>query len=282
MSKSPFEQAYERLPDDLKCAFDRWCKDAKVIEKGKDILQNIKSEKQLEIGVFTKFLECIAQSYTDTVKPKSVYEDTCRKYGFHFKGIKSQVSNSTVLHRVLNLKDLKEIIYQAMESAGYGPDDIEWTWDMFQELTKEDQMEILLDAVLYPPERIFWSYFAEKDAEKGTGIEPLVGKSADECCNILGIPTEWDKYDYGENIWKIHCRPSGAISRHVPTIADAGGWNSYFQPAAEKREDAKWGWTHPLKTPRGTKGLPEIVHKGWEFGTERGAFCDVPEDLGQR
>jgi len=278
------EQAYDNLPNEFKQAFDKWCEDAQNIVGGSDIIENINSERQLEIDVFTEFLDCIALSYKDNADAKSAYENSCGEYRFHFKGIISKVSTSTVLHRVLNLKDLKEIIYQAMRSSGDGPDDAERAWDRFQKLTEEEQKEILFDAGLYPLQGIFWAYFDEKDAERGTKVDPLTGKSADECCNMLGIPTEWDKYDYGEHIWKIHYCPSRAVSRHIPTIADASaiGWNPYFQPAAEDRMSAKWGRTCPLGDYEETQGMPEVVHKGWYSGTEQGAFCALPEEVGIR
>lgn len=289
----PYDQAYVKLPDDLKRDFEKWCEDVKFksLEKWEDMIANIKTERQLEIGVFTEFLECIARYYKDALSadpnntdPRSIYERTCREHKFHFRGKESSVSQSTVLHSILNLRDLKETIYQTMNSGGDGPDDIELAWDRFRGLTEEEQREILKEVGFYPLNGIFWVYFDAMDAEQGTQVDPLAGMSADECCNILGIPNVWSKYDYGEHMWRIHYSPSPAALRYIPTIADASakGWNPYFQPEQEAPKDAKWGWTNPLGTPRGTLGMPEVIHKGWRSGSEVSAFRAVPEEVGQR
>ncbi len=279
----PYEQVYNNFTDDLKPAFDRWCEDAKRIEKGGNVINNIKSERQLGIGEFTEFLGCIARSYQDFLStdpqnadPKSAYENVCKEY--RFQGKKSQVSISTILHHVLNEKDLKEIIRDAMDY-----DDPEEAWDDFwnEDISNEYRMEYLADAGFYPPKETVWAYFNEEDAEEGTMVDPLVGKNANECCAKLGLPPEWNKYAYGEPIWKLHYSPSRAIPRHIPTIADAE-WNPYFQPEAESRENAKWGWTRPLGTHRGTKGMPEAVHRAWKSGIEQGAFYRLPDRLGER
>ena len=37
-------------------------------------------------------------------------------------------------------------------------------------------------------------------------------------------------------------------------------WNPYFQVT----KDTRWGWTKPVTKPRGTQGVPEVVHRGWQ------------------
>jgi len=291
-----FDEAYYRLKKNLQDAFDNWCNYAKELNGGMDIVENTKEEKQLKIDLFFEFLESIANSFLEqqhedpnNIDAKLIYESVCKNDYFHFEGNSSKINYNTVLHNIVNVEDLKVIIHDVMAYASVNIEELDsveeaWTdfWD--DNISNEERMEYLADVGLYYPKYIIWAYFNLRKAERGTAVDPLEGKSADDCCNILGMPPDWSKYSYGQNLYKIQYTLKRSSQRYIPTIADAcaSGWNPYFQPAPEKKQDAKWGRTRPIGKPRGQKGMPEIIHKGGKSPARRADFYSLPEDLGER
>ena len=283
----PFDETYDNLPSITKAALDELWQRLKRVTRGEDVVLNVQSDRQLEPLTFASFLNDVAESCEQVLAshpadhdPRIPLLDTCQKALYHFKGVQARVSNDTVLHHVVNERDIRKIVENAMGSATISDElGTDEGWDFFwdERLTDEDRLSYLRQIELFDDHKyMVWAYFNIMNAETGTDIDPLQHKNARECCYVLGLPREW--YPVAANLWKIHYTLNIDIRRFVPTNVDANakGWNSYFQPCSENRESAKWGWTRPLGAPRGTKGLPEVIHKAKVLAT----FYALPEEKG--
>jgi lambda repressor-like predicted transcriptional regulator len=285
----PYLTVAEALSPDERNGFQEWHGHAeRVGGEASLLLRSLSREQQLEEASLAALLRRITEEYGRVVAsltdehPVIVFASACRLPDLHFRGPQARLSDAMTLHRIINIRDLRELIFKALGEPGDGPGRVERAWDTFRGLSVADQLSVLELVGVEPSSYVYWAYFSESDSPDARASDPLSGLSAAECCNRLGLPEIWSKYGRGEQLWKIHYLPSDSVHRLVPTLVDGcvGGWNRYFVPCVDHRSVSKWGRTGPLDgTPA---GLPEVIHRGWERRTEPRAFFMMPEELGVR
>lgn len=293
---TPFEESYSKIHADARSKIDAWRMEAEKAIGGPDVVRGVASDKQLEPLRFCDLLERLATRYEAecaVTMPREAslrsLENTCKEERFRLKGDISKVHDRTVLGQVLNVRDLKEIVCDAMGYArvdgAFDLDSAEDAWRDFWHsgLKEEEMMNVLSNVEIFSQKHTVWVYFDGTRAEAGSTGDPLAGQRADDHCNALGLPSCWRKYGVSENLYKILYTLKGKSLTKIPTVADANaqGWNPYFRPAEEERGAAKWGRTRPLGEPWGSHdGLPEAVHGGGTLA--RADLASLPENLGRR
>jgi len=284
MAKTIFESSFSKLSGVNQELTSSWFFECAKMPEYNDIIENIRLQDILSDKTFFNFWNVILDKISSrlslsksiTLAGKISYEEACKL--FLFKGKTSSVHPKTTLYSIINEIDLKEIICTAM-----GYTDIDLAWDNFWDdvLDDEDRIAILANAGFSDWKFIIWVYFNPYLGEEGTNIDPLESKDVNHICTTLGLPDEWNKYKIGQNIWKLKMIAPESINRYVPSIADAG-WNQYFQIVGSPKDKIKWGWTRPLKSPRGTRGMPEIIMKCWQPSKIKSVFNNLPDSLGTR
>jgi hypothetical protein len=288
-----FQKVYNQLSVELQSSFNGWCQVAQQVERGEDVVRNIKAEQYLDEGCFLDFLNFLTQFFDEQPNNNKnvvqAYNSACEKLSKRDgvdllcrgrvsdvpnKSCPSTVTTSAHLYRfMIKQSRLKNIISHAYDNTGSRKHEVEQDWDKFESHLKaqdEDYKQILRCCAL-PKIRTAFAYH-HPDPEQSE-IDPLAEKNIDECLNLLGLAEEWG-YKRGqdsnsdESSWKI-IYASQTLECYIPTIADSfrGGWNPYFQPTQDSG-DRVYGWTRPISSSWGERGQPETVHWGWDWRSE--------------
>lgn len=247
---------------------DEWLASIGKVRNGGDILKNVQEELQLSDSDYVSFLDAIgstfaAENLRDPDCPEQALCESSliaasRKH--RLNGPPSKVGSEQLLHHVLRESNLKRLIFKVLD--GLVDDELE-AWDMFWDDIDDDDSRLeLLDALACPPGRLLWASFSQD----GSDSDPTDKLKAEEVCVRLGLSAGWYGYDFPSNMWKIHYKLTSDEVRYIPTVADSslGGLNPFFKPCPYPRghQDAKWGWTRPLGSPRSELGEPECIHEG--------------------